>query len=350
MVQGIPDDEVPWAEYVISLTVGTWDMAVSLAKCLLAIWRWSIKVQGQDVCPPAPTALNIGQFMTCEQVLENVDNSLWFTAYSHTLQRVGEAMCSRCWQWARGKAMDIEVSPLVRVFWEETGIELAASCIKLCWELPPWGVFRRRERGTVFHAITFMDDMAMHIPTLDIWDQFVWPPAVAMPRAATEVEQYGYHWGHAVDLSPVMPVSQFKVTDEAGTYLCAARALVFEGSVLAYNPTRDKAEWVPACGVIMKDLSWTEEKSAVVLANYVPCISQEAACIAGLGTRCLMSWPDDSSSEEENDGQMEEEDNEGEEEEDPADMEEQGEVGPELPSGSKAPEQGKTEQEVEPQG
>ena len=52
-----------------------------------------------------------------------------------------------------------------------------------------------------------------------------------MPRAATEMEQYGYHCGQAVDLSPIMLVTQFRVTDEAGTYLCVAQALVFEGSV-----------------------------------------------------------------------------------------------------------------------
>ena len=101
VVQGIPDDEVPWAKCIIPLTVGTEDVAVPLAKRLLAIWRWSIKVQGWDVCPPAPMALNIGQFMTWEEVLENVDNSLWFTAYSCTLQRVREAVHSRRWQGGR---------------------------------------------------------------------------------------------------------------------------------------------------------------------------------------------------------------------------------------------------------
>ena len=89
--------------------------------------------------------------------------------------------------------MEIGVSPLVRAFWEETGIEFATSCIKLCWELPPWGVFRRRERGAVSHAITFMDDVAMCIPTLNTWDQFVWLPSAAVPRAT--------HGGGAVWLS-----------------------------------------------------------------------------------------------------------------------------------------------------
>ena len=87
-----------------------------------------------------------------------------------------------------------------------------------------------------------MDELAIWVPSLDAWDQFVWPLAVAMPWALTKVEQYGYHHAQAIDFRPVMPVTQFRVTDEAGTYLCAAWALVFEGNVLAYNPTKDEAE------------------------------------------------------------------------------------------------------------
>ena len=91
-VQGTLDDEVPWYELITPLTVGDKGAALSLAKCLLTICQWSIKVQGWDFCLPAPTVLNIGQFMTWEEVLEKVDDSLRFEVYSHTLQRVGEAM------------------------------------------------------------------------------------------------------------------------------------------------------------------------------------------------------------------------------------------------------------------
>ena len=96
-VQGISDDEVPWYEFIIPLMVGTESAALSLAKHLLAVWQWSIKVQGWDVCPLTLTALNIGQFMTREEVLEGIDNSLWFAAYSCTLQWVSEATCG--WRW-----------------------------------------------------------------------------------------------------------------------------------------------------------------------------------------------------------------------------------------------------------
>ena len=76
VVQGISDDEVPWYELVIPLMVGTEGTALSLAKCLHAVWRWSVKVLGWDICPPTPTALNIGQFMTKEEMSEGVDKPL----------------------------------------------------------------------------------------------------------------------------------------------------------------------------------------------------------------------------------------------------------------------------------
>ena len=190
----------------------------------------------------------------------------------------------------------------------------------------------------ISHTITLLDDVAVRIPMLDAWDQFVWLPGIAMPHATMEAEQYGYHHGHTIDLSPVMPATEFWVTDEEGTYICAVWALIFEGSILAYNPARDEAEWVPTCG-ITNDLNWAEERSAMALVNFIPCTPHEVARIAGLGMHCLMSWLDNSSSEEEgdDDGRAEEGDYgngqvEGEgsdpEEEDPTDLEEPGESSP----------------------
>ena len=344
VVQGISDDEVPWYEFVAPLMA-------PLAKCLLTIWWWSIRVQWRDICPPTLTILNIGQFMTWDEVQGDMDNSLWFEVYSCTLQRVREATHGWHWQWLKGKAWEVGVSPLVRVFWEETGIKLATSCTRFCWELLPRGVFRRRERGAISHVITFLDDMAVHVPMLDTWDQFVWPLSVAIPLATTEVEQYGYHCGNAIDLSPVMPVMEFRVTNKEGAYLCVVEALVFKGSVLAYNPTRDEAEWIPTHGVT-NDLSWVEERSAVALANFVLHVPQEVDCIVELGTRHLLGCSDDSPSEKEDEEQMQEEDGELEDDESEGDEHEeaegQGEEDPKPLSSSAVLVQGETELEVKP--
>ena len=98
-----------------------------------------------------------------------------------------------------------------------------------------------------------------------------------------------------VDLGPVMLVAQFQVTEEGGAYMCTARAPVFKGSILAYNSALNEVEWVPVCS-LANDLSWAEERSAVALANYVPCTPVEAAQIARLGAGRIVSCPGNNSS------------------------------------------------------
>ena len=139
-----------------------------------------------------------------------------------------------------------------------------------------------REEGPVVHVITFLDELVVWAPSLDAWDQFVWLPTAAIPRALTEAEPYDYCRSQAVDLGPVMPAAQFRVEDKAGTYLCMVRALVFEGSILVCNPAKNEAEWVPACG-LTNDLTWDMDRSAMALANY-----EETAWIMRLGACQLL--------------------------------------------------------------
>ena len=185
---------------------------------------------------------------------------------------------------------------------------------------------------------------------LDAWDQLVWPPSAAVPWAAMQVEQYGYHHGNAIDLSTVMPAMEFRVTNEEGAYLCVAWALIFEGSILAYNPARDEMEWVPTHGVT-NVLSWVEERMVVALANFVPRTPQEVDCITELRTCCLLGWIDGSSMEEE-DEQMQEEDVEPEGDEPEGDEHEEiegwVETNPEPPSSDATHKQGKTKLEIKP--
>ena len=171
---------------------------------------------------------------------------------------------------------------LIHALWQETGADLTVASIKLCWEPPPRALYRQRENSPTTHVITFLDELVVWVPSLNTWDQLVWPPTAAVPWALTEAELHSYCHIQAVDLSPMMPAAQFQVTEEGGAYLCIVRALVFKGSVLVYNPTMNEAEWVPVHG-LANDLTWAKERSAVALANYVPCIPVEAAWIARLG-------------------------------------------------------------------
>ena len=111
-----------------------------------------------------------------------------------------------------------------------------------------------------------------------------------------------------------------------------------------HRPVYDLGGGAGKCGQLP-----LEKRSAVALANFVPHIPQEVACIAELRACHLVGWSNDSSLEEEDDEQMEEEDGEPEGDEH-KEAEGQGEADPESPSYGMALEQDKTEQEVEPQG
>ena len=115
-VQGIAE-EVPWYELVTPLMLGVEGVAWSLANHLLMAWWWNIKVRREDNCPPAPTILNIGQFMTDEEMAGGVGEPHWFMAYPHALQWVGEVAHGWKWEWLMREALEVEASPLMRTFW-----------------------------------------------------------------------------------------------------------------------------------------------------------------------------------------------------------------------------------------
>ena len=235
--------------------------------------------------------------MTEEEVAEGVGEP-----HSCALQRMGEAAHGQKWEWPMREALEVKVSLLVHAFWQETGLDLTVACIKLCWEPAPRALYYKRENGPTAHIITFLDELVVWVPSLDAWDQLVWSPVAAVLRAPTEAELYGYCHGQVVDLGPMMPVAQFQVTDKGGACLCIVRALVFEGSVLVYNPAKNEAEWVSVHG-LANDLTWAEERSTVALANYVLRIPEEAAQITRLGACRIVSWFNDSSTLEEEEAQ-----------------------------------------------
>ena len=183
VVQGMAEEEVPWYKLVTPLTLGVEGVAL--------------------------TILNIGQFITNEEMAGDMGEPHWFMAYSCVLQQVGEVAHGRKWEWPRREVLEDKASLLVRAFWHETGMDLTVASIKRCWEPTPRALYHQRESGPTAHAITYLDELAVHVPSLDTWDQMMWPTAVAIPRALTEAELYGYCQGQAVDLGPVMPAAQF---------------------------------------------------------------------------------------------------------------------------------------------
>ena len=86
----------------------------------------------------------------------------------------------------------VKIFSLVLTFWRETGVDLMLASLKLCWELTPHTIYHKVEERTIGHVISFLDELAVHIPSHKAWDQFPWLPLAAVPWSLQEPEPYGY--------------------------------------------------------------------------------------------------------------------------------------------------------------
>ena len=85
--EGLDKEEISLWPLVSPLTDGSNTASKELTRWLVATWRWAKKVSKTPICPPAPTILNIGQFLDVGP--KEVDHMYWLLAYAHRLQCVG---------------------------------------------------------------------------------------------------------------------------------------------------------------------------------------------------------------------------------------------------------------------
>ena len=103
------------------------------------------------------------------------------------------------------------------------------------------------------------------------WDQFAFP--------LTDQEGWGeealcYHPGKMLDVRRCMPGFRLMLQDDNEQYPHSGCALIFEGSMLVYDPQRDIAQWVPVRGM-SATLTMPELHAAYDLNNFVLSPSSE---------------------------------------------------------------------------
>ena len=81
-----------------SLTDGSDAATKDLVKRLIATWKWAGIVSESPICPPAPTVLNIRQFLDEDLTGCGWSQQEWLLAYAQVLQHVGEAVDGRMWR------------------------------------------------------------------------------------------------------------------------------------------------------------------------------------------------------------------------------------------------------------
>ena len=110
-----------------------------------------LQVSTMPLCPPAPTMLNIEQFLGGHP--KEGDSTPWLLAYAHTLQHVGEATEGRTWHLS-GMRFTPQIFLLVNAFIGETGTELTELDITSCWGQPPEEVLPQKDDGPFVEVIS----------------------------------------------------------------------------------------------------------------------------------------------------------------------------------------------------
>ena len=86
--------DYPWWSQALPLTSGVGaaaeESARQLTRRLVASWIWTKQFWGLGLCPPAPSLLNIAQFLDEVPNHEHTEEE-WLLAYARVLQQVTEA-------------------------------------------------------------------------------------------------------------------------------------------------------------------------------------------------------------------------------------------------------------------
>ena len=111
-----------------------------------------------------------------------------------------------------------------------------------------------------------LDEVATRCTSPIAWDPFAFP---LTDDTCWREEALCYRPGKTLDVGARMPGFKLMLQDDKGEYPYSGRALIFEGSMLVYDPQRDIAQWVPVRGT-SSTLTMPELRVANDINNMVP--------------------------------------------------------------------------------
>ena len=244
------------------LTDGSEERTRQLARRLLSVWHWSSAVE-PPTYPPAPTSLDIGYWL--RRTRKNNNRQFWIEAYACALQRVAEASVGRRWIAFEGRRVP-KIARVVEVFLHATGTRVPPERIRQCWPVRRTEIPMQSLEGIRQDIVRKLDEVATRCPSPIAWDPFAFPLTDDM---CWREEALCYRPGKTLDVGARMPGFKIMLQDDKGEYPHTGRALIFEGSMLVYDPQRDIAQWVPVRGM-SGTLTMPELRAAHDLNNMVP--------------------------------------------------------------------------------
>ena len=132
-----------------------------------------------------------------------------------------------------------------------------------------------------------LDEVATQCVSPIAWDPFAFP--LTEDRCWRE-EALCYRPGKVLDVGAHMPSFKLMLQDDKGEYPYSGHALMFEGSMLVYDPQRDIAQWVPVQGT-SSTLTMPELRVANDLNNMVPLPLSELPVVKPRSTEIVKCIP-----------------------------------------------------------
>ena len=234
-----------------------------LACRLLSMWHWSSAVD-PPTYPPMPTSMNIGYWLWESD--EEDKWQLWIEAYVCALQHMVEA--SMGWRWiTEGEIRVPNITRVVEIFLNATGTRVSPNIIWQCWPAQHENTPVQNLEGMRQSIVHKLDKTATQCTSSITWDQFAFPQT---DQEYWREEALCYCLGKTLDVRTRMPGFRLMLQDNKGQYPYSSCALIFEGSMLVYDPQRDIARWVTIQGtsatLTMSELCAANDLNNMVLS------------------------------------------------------------------------------------
>ena len=244
------------------LTDGSEERTRQLACRLLSVWHWSSAVD-PPTYPPTPTSMNIGYWL--HQTKKKDIRQFWIEAYACALQHVAEASVGRRWIAHKGIRVP-KISQVVEVFLHATRTRVPPDIIRQCWPAQRTEMPMQNLDGIRRDIVYKLDEVATPCTSPIAWDPFVFP---LTDDTCWREKALCYRLGNTLDVRACMPSFKLMLQDNKGEYPYSGHALIFERSMLVYDPQRDIVQWVPVQGT-SSTLTMPELRVANDLNNMVP--------------------------------------------------------------------------------
>ena len=174
--------------------------------------------------------MNIGYWL-CQTKKKDI-RQFWIEAYACALQRMAEASVGRRWIAHKGIRVP-KISRVVEVLLHATGSHVPPDIIRQCWPTQRTETPMQNLDGIRRDIVYKLDEVAMRCTSPIAWDPFAFPLTDDM---CWREEALCYCPGKTLDVGARMPSFKLMLQDDKGEYPYSGRALIFEGSMLVYDP------------------------------------------------------------------------------------------------------------------